>query len=79
MRAALEKAGYPASKYAGHSFKIGAATTVGRCGIPESLIKTLGRWESTAYMCYMRTAPETLRAVSSTLVTPAQGSGKEQN
>ena len=40
---------------------------VGRCGIPESLIKTMGRWESTAYICYMRTAPEALRAVSRTL------------
>lgn len=75
MRAALEEAGYPASKYAGHSFRIGAATTAGRCGIPESLIKTLGRWESTAYMCYMRTSPETLRAVARTLVAPSKGSG----
>ena len=67
MWAALEKAGYPARKYTGHSFRIGMATTAGRCGIPESLIKTMGRWESTAYICYMSTAPETLRAVSRTL------------
>lgn len=68
MRAVLEIAGYPVSKYAGHTFRIGTATTAGRCRIPESLIKTLGRWESAAYMCYMRTAPETLRAVSGRLV-----------
>ena len=43
MQAALGKAGYPASKYVGHNFRIGAATTARRCGISESLIKTMGR------------------------------------
>ena len=79
MRAALDKAGYPADKYAGHSFRIGAATTAGKCGVPDSLIKMMGRWESTAYMCYMRTAPETLRAVFRTMVAPSKRSGQEQN
>lgn len=64
----MEETGYPASRFAGHSFRIGAATTTGRCGVPESLIKTLGRWESSAYMCYMRKSPETLQAVSRILV-----------
>ncbi len=49
LRAALKEAGYAATDYAGHSFRIGAATTAARCGIQDSLIKTLGRWESTAY------------------------------
>ena len=48
----------------------------GKRGVPDSLIKMMGRWESTAYMCYMRTAPETLRA---TMVAPSKGSGQEQN
>lgn len=68
LRAVLKEAGYAATDYAGHSFRIGAATTAARCGIQDSLIKTLGRWESTAYTRYIRTAPEVLRKVAKTLV-----------
>ena len=34
----LKEMGFPAGKYAGHSFRIGAATAAGRCGIQDSLI-----------------------------------------
>ena len=68
VRSALREAGYPAEKYAGHSFRIGAATAAGKCGIQDSLIKTLGRWESSAYTSYIRTPPETLYEVSRKLV-----------
>ena len=64
VRLALREAGYPAEKYAGHSFRIGAATAAGKCDIQDSLIKTLGRWESSAYTSYIRTPPETLYEVS---------------
>jgi len=68
MRAALEQAGFDSRKYAGHSFRIGAATTAARSGLPDSLIKTLGRWESAAYTIYIRTPKETLYSVASRLV-----------
>ena len=69
LREVLTSAGYPPEKYAGHSFRIGAATTAARCGIPDSLIQTLGRWQSSAYMRYIRTSPDTLRQVSTTLLS----------
>ena len=69
VRAALETAGLVAKNFAGHSFRIGAATTAARCGIQDALIKTLGRWESSAYTRYIRTAPEVLCKVSRTLLT----------
>ena len=58
-----------AKNFAGHSFRIGAATTAAQCGIQNALIKTLGRWESSAYTRYIRTAPEVLYKVSRTLLT----------
>ena len=62
-------AGIDTTRYVGHSFRIGAATTAAACGIQDSLIKTLGRWESAAYMLYVRTPVETLCHVSQQLVT----------
>jgi len=55
------------SHYAGHSFRIGAATTAAQRGIQDSLIKTLGRWESSAYTVYIRTPRETLCSVARSL------------
>ena len=40
--------------YCGHSFLIGAAKTTGTRGIEDSVIKNLGRWESAAYLQYIR-------------------------
>ena len=49
IRTALGESGMDPSLYAGHSFKVGAATTAALRGLQDSLIKTLGRWESSAY------------------------------
>ena len=55
VRQALSLAGLDAKCYAGHSFRIGAATTSGMCRLSDFTIKMLGRWESTAYLLYIRT------------------------
>ena len=70
VREALAAAGYVGAHYAGHSFRIGAATTAARQGLQDSLIKTLGRWESAAYTLYIRTPPEVLCGVARNLVSP---------
>ena len=41
-------------KYSGYSFSIGAATAAAAAGVEDSLIKTLGRWESSIYQTYVR-------------------------
>lgn len=67
LREALSRAGIDQSCYSGHSFRIGAATTAAARGVEDSLIKTLGRWESSAYQLYIRTPRAQLAAITRTL------------
>ena len=60
FRKALSIAGFKQAKYAGHSFRIGAASTAAAAGIEDSTIKTLGRWESAAYQLYVKLSREEL-------------------
>ena len=65
---ALAPSGLDVAQYSGHSFRIGAATTAASVGIEDSLIKTLGRWESNAYQIYVKVPRDNLAAVSKRLV-----------
>ena len=68
LRDALQAAGFDSRKFAGHSFRIGAATTASLQGIQDSTIKMLGRWQSSAYTIYIRTPPKSLASLSKQLV-----------
>lgn len=70
LHQALFSAGIDDSRYNGHSFRIGAATTAARMGLSDSLIQTLGRWKSSAFKLYIRTPWRRITAVSSMLVKP---------
>lgn len=67
VRDALRLAGVDASLYAGHSFRIGAATTAAARGVKDSVIMTLGRWRSLAYLDYVRIPREQLARYSTML------------
>ena len=67
VRAVMLEAGLEAQRYSGHSFRVGAATTAAARGVEDSLIKTLGRWNSSAYLLYIRVPQERLAAVSAVL------------
>ena len=54
VKSALTAAGVPYKHYSGDSFQIGAASTAASRGIPEATIKTLGRWERSAYLLYIK-------------------------
>ena len=67
VKLALTQAQLPAEKFAGHSFRIGAATTAASAGLEDSTIQTLGRWKSSSYLLYIRLEPRSLAAISHTL------------
>ena len=54
VRRALHAVGVDPTLFNSHSFRIGAATTAAARGLEDSLIKTLGRWESSAYLRYVK-------------------------
>lgn len=64
----LQSLGIPAQQYAGHSFRIGAATTAAVVRIEDSMIQTLGRWHSAAFLKYIRTPKARLARASASLV-----------
>ena len=75
LRETLEVAGVDCSGYSGHSLRIGAATTAASKGIQDSLIKTMGRWQSVAYKLYVRTPQAQLISVAHTLAGSSEQSG----
>ncbi len=54
LRIALRSVGVDPSDFAGHSFRIGAATI-------------LGQWQSSAYQCYLQIPKENLATISRVL------------
>ncbi len=64
VREALDAAGLDQSQYCGHSLRIGAATAAAERGLEDSVIKTLGRWRSLAYLDYVRIPREQLASYS---------------
>ena len=55
LRDSSRHAGLPYKSLKGHSFRIGAASTAAAAGLPDWLIKVLGRWSSDCYQLYIRT------------------------
>ena len=48
-RQVLSAAHLTAKDYAGHSFRIGTATTAAMTGLEDSTIQTMGHWKSSSY------------------------------
>jgi len=71
LRSIIATAGLPSQDYAGHSFRIGAATTAALAGMEDSMIQTLGGWHSGAFLHNIRTPSKTLANLLSVLARTA--------
>ena len=68
LRQVLSDVGVNTAQCSGHSFHISAATTAAKLGVPNFLIKKMGRWKSSVFMHYIRTLWQQLAGISSWLV-----------
>jgi hypothetical protein len=52
-RSLLSNLGLNADLYSGHSFRRGGATSLALAGVPDRLIKLMGRWRGWSYALYI--------------------------
>ena len=64
LRDSSRVAGLPYQSLKGHSFRIGSASVAAAAGLPDWLIKVMGRWSSDCYQLYIRTPQSTLESVA---------------
>ncbi|MEW8548786.1 MAG: hypothetical protein AB2693_35245 [Candidatus Thiodiazotropha sp.] len=65
----ISRLGLDTTKYSGHSFRIGAASSACSARLEDHLIRTLGRWSSDCYRTYIRTPQQVIQAAQKALLT----------
>ena len=73
LRQAVQLVGLCPDNFSGHSFRIGAATTAAKAGLPDCLIKSHGRWKSSVFTRYIRTPIDLLADSSVALASTTTG------
>ena len=75
LRDAARHAGLPFHSLKGHSFRIGAASSAAAAGLPDWLIKVMGRWSSDCYQLYIRTPTQVLLSAAPRMASSSPWSG----
>ncbi|MGH0128372.1 UNVERIFIED_CONTAM: hypothetical protein FKN15_000825 [Acipenser sinensis] len=65
----LSRIGLSSNYFSPHSFRIGAATSAARAGINQHLIKSMGRWTSSAVELYIRSSSADIATAHQALVS----------
>ena len=65
---ALGELGLTKELFAGHSLRIGATTAAAQAELEDSTIMMLGRWNSAAFLRYIRTPKAVLAAATARLL-----------
>ena len=60
LRDAARHIGLPYNSLKGHRFRIGVASTAAAAGLPDWLIKVVGRWSSDCYQIYIHTSDDVI-------------------
>ena len=68
VKRALTEAALDQRAFSSHSFRIRAVTAAAQAGIPDSAIQTLGRWNSAAFLSYIRTPHQKLACLTSSIM-----------
>jgi integrase len=53
LKIAIAKLGFNEAQFSGHSFRRGGTTSLAAAGVPDHLIKHMGRWRSATYQVYV--------------------------
>lgn len=72
IKALARLVGLDPGMFAGHSMRIGGATSLAMLGYSEHIIKALGRWTSLSYQAYARMTGGMRAAISKALAAPAE-------
>jgi len=67
LKSSLTNAGFNASKFSGHSFRRGAASSAAAVGFNDYEIQQLGRWRSDTYKLYVDGSQDRILSLSARL------------
>ena len=62
IKATAVRMGFNKSFFSTHSLRIGGASALAAAGVPDYIIQTMGRWESLAFLMYIRLASSAYNA-----------------